>query len=79
MNALAAKLSRVGGELRFRYEAGPCGYGIQSQLSLAGHDRVVVAPSVIVAGDRIKTDRRDALNLAKLHRAGGGLGSGSGS
>ena len=72
LNALAAQLSRAGSELRFCYEAGPCGYGIQRQLTLAGHGCVVVAPSLIPRkpGDRIKTDRRDAINLAKLHRAG---------
>ena len=72
LNALAAKLSRSGSELRFCYEAGPCGYGIERQLTLAGHGCVVVAPSLIPRkpGDRIKTDRRDAINLAKLHRAG---------
>ena len=72
LNALAAKLSRAGRELRFCYEAGPCGYGIQRQLTLAGHGCAVVAPSLIPRkpGDRIKTDRRDAINLAKLHRAG---------
>ena len=72
MKALAAKLSRIGSVLRFCYEAGPCGYGIQRQLTLAGHGCVVVAPSLIPrkSGDRIKTDRRDAINLAKLHRAG---------
>ena len=53
--------------------AGPCGYGIQRQLALMEHDRVVVAPSLIPRrpGERIKTVRRDAINLAKLHRAGG--------
>jgi len=58
--------------LLFCYEAGPCGYGIQRQLSEAGHECVVVAPSLIPRkpGDRVKTDRRDAINLAKLHRAG---------
>jgi transposase len=72
VKALAAKLSRAGNELRFCYEAGPCGYGIQRQLSLAGRDCVVVAPSLIPRkpGDRIKTDRRDAISLAKLHRVG---------
>ena len=72
MKALATKLSRGGRQLQFCYEAGPCGYGIQRQLSLAGHNCVVVAPSLIPRkpGDRIKTDRRDAINLAKLHRAG---------
>src|SRR3984957_13577888 len=72
VKALATKLSRGGNELRFCYEAGPCGYGIQRQLTLAGHECVVVAPSLISRkpGDRIKTDRRDAISLAKLHRAG---------
>lgn len=69
---LVGKLDRDGVTLRFCYEAGPCGYGIQRQLSAAGHDCVVVAPSLIPKrpGDRIKTDRRDAASLAKLHRAG---------
>ena len=72
LKALATKLSRGGSTLRFCYEAGPCGYGAQRQLTLAGHDCVIVAPSLIPRkpGDRIKTDRRDAINLAKLHRAG---------
>src|SRR5271155_1330558 len=69
---LAGKLGRDGVTLRFCYEAGPCGYGIQRQLSAAGHDCVVVAPSLIPkrAGDRVKTDRRDTAGLARLHRAG---------
>jgi transposase len=68
----AVKLARNGAGLRFCYEAGSCGYGIQRQLSEAGHECVVVAPSLISRkpGDRIKADRRDAINLAKLHRAG---------
>src|SRR5271163_1183154 len=72
VKALAAKLWRVGSALRFCYEAVPCGYGVQRQLTLAGHECVVVAPSLIPRkpGDRIKTDRRDAISLAKLHRAG---------
>ncbi len=72
VQTLAAKLARGGRDLHFCYEAGPCGYGIQRQLSAAGYDCVVVAPSLIPRkpGDRIKTDRRDAINLAKLHRAG---------
>lgn len=83
LTRVVTKLQRVGGELRFCYEAGPCGYGIQRQLTAAGHDCVVVAPSLIPRkpGERIKTDRRDAVNLARLHRAGeldGGLGAGSG-
>jgi transposase len=69
---LAARLGHGGRDLRFCYEAGPCGYGIHRQLTAAGHGCVVVAPSLIPRkpGDRIKTDRRDAINLAKLHRAG---------
>ncbi len=72
LKGAAARLARGGSGLRFCYEAGPCGYGIQRQLTVAGHECVVVAPSLIPRrpGDRIKTDRRDAINLAKLHRAG---------
>lgn len=72
LTRLSSKLSRTGSKLRFCHEAGPCGYGIQRQLAAAGHDCVVVAPSLIPRkpGDRIKTDRRDAINLAGLHRAG---------
>ena len=72
LDRLLRKLGGDGMTLRFCYEAGPCGYGIQRRLSAHGHDCVVVAPSLIPkrAGDRIKTDRRDAASLAKLHRAG---------
>src|SRR5689334_22807902 len=72
LQRLVRKLSQQGVELRFCYEAGPCGYSIQRQLSAAGHGCVVVAPSLIPKrpGNRIKTDRRDACSLAKLHRAG---------
>ena len=71
LERLARKLGHDGVKLRFCYEAGPCGYGIQRQLSALGHECVVVAPSLIPkrAGDRVKTDRRDAASLAKLHRA----------
>lgn len=73
--ALERLLRKLGGDgmmLRFCYEAGPCGYGLHRRLSARGHECVVVAPSLIPkrAGDRIKTDRRDAASLAKLHRAG---------
>ena len=72
LKALVSKLAKSGSALQFCYEAGPCGYGIQRQLTVAGHECVVVAPSLIPRkpGDRIKTDRRDAANLARLHRAG---------
>ena len=61
-----------GATLRFCYEAGPCGYGVWRQLRDLGHDCVVVAPSLIPRkpGDRVKTDRRDALGLAELDRMG---------
>ena len=53
------------------YEAGPCGYGIQRHLAARGHDCVVAAPSLIRRRPgRVKTDRRDAASLARLHRAG---------
>src|ERR1700674_4613881 len=72
LGRLLPKLGVDGMALRFCYEAGPCGYGIQRRLSAQGHECVVVAPSLIPkrAGDRVKTDRRDAASLAKLHRAG---------
>jgi transposase len=57
--------------LRFCYKAGPCGFGIVLRLRQLGHECEVVAPSQIPkrAGERIKTDRRDARKLAA---AGGG-------
>jgi transposase len=69
---LATRLNKLGHRLSFCYEAGPCGYGLHRLLTGCGHGCVVVAPSLIPikAGDRVKTDRRDALMLAKLHRAG---------
>ena len=72
LKKLLDKLGCTGRTLRFCYEAGPCGYGIQRQLTAAGHVCVVVAPSLIPRkpGERIKTDQRDASNLARLHRVG---------
>jgi len=72
LTKLAGRLSPVGNRLSFCYEAGPCGYGLQRLLAGCGHDCIVVAPSLIPTktGDRVKTDRRDARMLAKLHRAG---------
>lgn len=69
---LVDKLAAGRTRLHFCYEAGPCGYGLHRQLVEMGHDCIVVAPSLIPikAGDRVKTDRRDAVMLAKLHRAG---------
>ncbi len=72
LDKLVARLGRGGRELRFAYEAGPCGYGVYRHLRSRGIECVVVAPSMIPRrpGDRIKTDRRDATTLARLHRAG---------
>jgi transposase len=72
LDGLVRKLGHDGVKLRFCYEAGPCGYGIHRHLAARGHDCVVVAPSLIPKrpGDRVKTDRRDAASLARLHRAG---------
>jgi transposase len=57
LQRLVRKLGHDGAKLRFCYEAGPCGYRIQRQLSASGHDCVVVAPSLIPKrpGYRIKT------------------------
>lgn len=65
--------AKYGGEqLLFVYEAGPCGYGLYRQILTLGHACEVVAPSLIPRkpGERVKTDRRDALTLARLSRAG---------
>src|SRR2546423_756066 len=72
LRKVVSRLSKGGRRLSFCYEAGPCGYGLHRLLTGYGHECVVVAPSLIPmkAGDRVKTDRRDALMLAKLHRAG---------
>lgn len=65
---LAARYER----LTFCYEAGPTGYGLYRQIKSLGHECVVVAPSLIPQrpGDRVKTNRRDALSLARLLRGG---------
>jgi transposase len=67
-----AKRIREFGEVRCAYEAGPCGYEIRRFLSSQGIPCEVVAPTLIPkkAGDRVKTDRRDAEKLARLHRRG---------
>jgi transposase len=59
-------------QLRFCYEAGPTGYALYWQLTRMGAKCEVVAPTLVPvkAGDRVKTDRRDALKLARNYRAG---------
>ena len=69
---LVTKLAGKYGRLLFCYEAGPTGYGLYRQLTALGHDCIVVAPSLIPRkpGVRVKTNRRDAISLARLLRAG---------
>jgi len=72
--AVAKLLRKLGPPTRLRicYEAGPCGYVLHRQVTELGVDCVVVAPSLVPTkpGDKVKTDRRDALKLARAHRAG---------
>ena len=72
VDKLLKRLRASHGEVRVVYEAGPCGYALYRHLKQKGIDCAVVAPSMIPkrSGDRIKTDRRDAINLARGHRAG---------
>lgn len=66
------KLAKRHAKLHVCYEAGPTGYGLYRQVKALGHDCTVVAPSLIPKkpGERIKTNRRDAVALARLLRAG---------
>ena len=69
---LVNKLTGKYRKLQFCYEAGPTGYGLHRQIVELGHDCAVIAPSLIPRrpGERVKTNRRDAVALARLHRAG---------
>lgn len=74
-SAVGKLMRRLGGpgvRLRVAYEAGPTGYAVHRQLTGMGIECLVVAPSLVPvrAGDRVKTDRRDALKLARLLRSG---------
>ena len=62
----------AGEVLLFCYEAGPCGYALYRQILESGHECQVIAPSMIPnrPGDRVKTDRRDAIKLAHYLRSG---------
>jgi transposase len=68
---LVEKLSRDA-QLKTAYEAGPTGYPLHRQLTGLGIENKVVAPSLIPRrpGDRVKTDQRDAVQLARLLRSG---------
>jgi transposase len=74
LKKVLAKLSeQVGGQLlQVCYEAGPTGFVTQRQIAAMGHECIVIAPSKVskTKGDRIKTDKRDALMLAKQLRSG---------
>jgi len=77
LHALEKALRRIRGAhpaatLEACYEAGPCGFGIARRLGQLGVPCAVIAPSLIPkrSGDRVKTDKRDAVKLARLLRAG---------
>jgi transposase len=72
IDALIRRLQSKSPHLVFVYEAGPCGYWLYRYLTKKGYVCWVVAPSLIPkkAGDRVKTNRRDAIKLARLMRSG---------
>ena len=72
IDQLVRKMHSKAPHLIFVYEAGPCGYWLYRYLRKKGYDCWVVAPSLIPKkpGDRVKTDRRDAVQLARLARSG---------
>jgi transposase len=72
IDQLIRRMQSKAKHLIFVYEAGPCGYWLYRYLTQKGSDCWVVAPSLIPkkAGDRVKTDRRDAVQLARLARSG---------
>ena len=72
IDKLIRKMQSKAQHLIFVYEAGPCGYWLYRYLSKKGYDCWVVVPSLLPKkpGDRVKTDRRDATQLARLARSG---------
>lgn len=72
LDRVIRKLSSSGKELCFVYEAGPGGYTLYRYLRQSGHACMVAAPPLIPRkpGERVKTDKRDAMMLARLLRAG---------
>jgi transposase len=72
IDKLIRRLAAKGATRVFAYEAGPCGYWLYRYLTRHGLTCLVVAPSLIPRkpGDRVKTDRRDAVTLARLLRSG---------
>src|SRR5215469_17966616 len=72
IDKLIRRLQSKTAHLVFVYEAGPCGYWLYRYLTKKGHVCWVIAPSLIPKkpGDRVKTNRRDAIKLARLMRSG---------
>jgi transposase len=72
IDKLVRRLHSKASDLVFAYEAGPCGYGLYRHLTSKGFDCRVVAPSLMPKrpGDRVKNDRRDAMEIARLLRSG---------
>jgi transposase len=72
MRRVVKRITAACEQAHFCYEAGPTGYGLYRLITSLGHSCTVVAPSLIPRkpGDRVKTNRRDAMTLARLHRAG---------
>lgn len=70
--SLIRKVTSTGVTPCFVYEAGPGGYTLYRHIQELGYICIVTAPSLIPrkSGDRVKTDRRDAMMLARLYRAG---------
>jgi transposase len=68
---LVKRLRRLG-DVKCCYEAGPVGFHLHRDLTAAGIECVVIAPSLVPAraGERVKTDRRDAVKLARFLRSG---------
>src|SRR4026208_2530187 len=72
IDKLIRQLQSKSKQLVFVYEAGPCGYWLYRSLTTKSHGCWVLAPSwpPKKTGDRVKTDRRDAIQLARLMRSG---------
>jgi transposase len=72
LDKLARRLRGKAANLVFAYEAGPCGFRLYRQITAMGYECIVAAPSLIPRqpGDRVKTDRKDAVKLARLLRSG---------
>ena len=72
LQGLIRKIISTAGIAHFVYEAGPGGYALYRELREMGYACIVAAPSLIPRkpGDKVKTDRRDSMMLARLYRAG---------